>query len=350
MKKSIYSKVSIIILNWNGWEDTIECLESLYQINYPNFDVILVDNGSDNDSIEKINKYCNGELKVKSKFFEYETNNKPIKIIEFEEKDIDTDLVDYLTDDLASKIVIIKNKVNHGFTTGNNIGMKYAIRCLSPDYILLLNNDTVIKKNFLEELVRIGNENEKIGFLGPKIYFYDLNSRDDVIQCAGAEQNLWLLRPKNRGIFEIDQGQYNNIETVDYVHGSCVLAKLEMIEQIGMLDEDFFSYREENDWGIRGYNHGWTSLYVPSSVIWHKGGKSAGGYLSPLTVFYLTRNDFLLIKKHGNIFQIILYYLYFSFFKFWFNSAFYLIYHKNYNSFVSFLKGAKDGVFWGEKK
>ena len=79
----ISPKVSIIILNWNGWEDTIECLESLYQITYPNYDVIVVDNGSEDDSIEKIKEYAEGKVRVESKFFEYDSRNKPIKIMEY---------------------------------------------------------------------------------------------------------------------------------------------------------------------------------------------------------------------------------------------------------------------------
>ena len=214
----------------------------------------------------------------------------------------------------------------------------------------MLNNDTVVNKTFLSKLIQISKGNKKVGFLGPKIYFYDYNGRIDIIQYAGSKQNLWLLRPENMGIFEINQGQHDSVKTVDYIHGSCLLAKIEMIKEIGMLDEDYFSYREENDWAIRGYKNGWKSLYDPNSVIWHKGGKSTGGNLSSLTVFYMTRNDFLLIKKHGNILQVISYYLYFLFFKFWFNSALFLIYHKNYNAFSSFLKGAKEGILWIEKK
>ncbi|MFV9677706.1 MAG: glycosyltransferase family 2 protein [Methanosarcinales archaeon] len=80
-------KVSIIILNWNGWQDTIECLESVYQITYPRYDVIVLDNGSGDESIEKINEYCKGKIEVESKFFEYSSENKPIKIIEYTRED-----------------------------------------------------------------------------------------------------------------------------------------------------------------------------------------------------------------------------------------------------------------------
>lgn len=345
-------KVVIIILNWNGWEDTIECLESLYQIDYPNFEVVIADNGSKNDSIQKIEEYCKGDIEVESKFFKFDPNNKPISVIEYEKDKIEN--VNYkdnkLKDlNLKRKLTIIKNKKNYGFTKGNNIAINYSLKYLDPKYILLLNNDTVVDKHFLNELIDYGGKNKNVGFLGPKIYFYDFNGEDDIIQYAGAKQSLWLFKPENIGIFEKDEGQYDKIKQVDYIHGSCLLAKVEMIKEIGLLDETFFSYREENDWAIRGYNNRWVSLYVPFAKIWHKGGKSAGN-LSDLTVFHLVRNDFILIKKHGNKLQIIIFFLYFFIFKLWFFSGIYLIYHKNISAFHSFLKGTKEGILWKRKE
>ena len=114
-------KVSIIILNWNGWEDTIECLESLYQIIYPNYDAIVVDNGSEDDSIKKIKEYCEGKIKVKSKFFEYSSENKPIKIIEYtrEEAEAGEGKEEELENVPSNrKIVLIRNDKNYGFAGG----------------------------------------------------------------------------------------------------------------------------------------------------------------------------------------------------------------------------------------
>src|ERR1700690_790746 len=86
----MYPNVAVIILNWNGWQDTLECLESLYQINYPNYDIVIVDNDSADDSIQKIIEYCKGEIKVESKFFQYNSKNKPIKTMEYTEKEVGT--------------------------------------------------------------------------------------------------------------------------------------------------------------------------------------------------------------------------------------------------------------------
>jgi len=138
-------KVAIIILNWYGWKDTIECLESIYQIDYPKYDIIVIDNGSEDESIEKIKQYCNGKLDVKSDFFTNSTKNKPIKIFEYNRKDIETALKEKEIENLPSnrKIILIKNEDNYGFAEGNNIGMRYAIKSLNPDYILLLNNTRI---------------------------------------------------------------------------------------------------------------------------------------------------------------------------------------------------------------
>jgi len=119
-------KVSIIILNWNGWKDTIECLESLYQITYPNYDVILVDNGSEDESIEKIKEYCEGKIMVESKFFKYDPSNKPIKIIEYTREEAEggggkEKKITNLPSD--KKMILIKNEKNYGFAEGNNVGL-----------------------------------------------------------------------------------------------------------------------------------------------------------------------------------------------------------------------------------
>jgi len=115
------AKVSIIILNWNGWKDTIECLESLYRIIYPNYDVIVVDNGSEDNSIEKIKEYCEGKIKVESKFFEYSSENKPIRIIEYSREEAEAgggreqEIADLPSN---KKLILIKNEKNYGFAGG----------------------------------------------------------------------------------------------------------------------------------------------------------------------------------------------------------------------------------------
>ncbi len=288
------SRVAVIILNWNGWEDTIECLESLYQINYANFDVIIVDNNSNDESLEKIRDYALGKINIESNFFEYNSSNKPIKILEYTKKKSEhlREEKDYFK--LASKrLVLIKNDENDGFAEGNNIGIKYAVKTLNPDYILLLNNDTVVDKDFLNELVDIGKTNTNIGIIGPKIYYYD---EPNTIWCIGGKMSWKLARGLHIGINEVDNGQYKKIREFDYVSGSAFLIKKDVINEIGLMDKQFFLYFEESDWALRASQRGYKSFYSPKAKIWHKISKSGGGISKPIGLYYITRNRWLFMK------------------------------------------------------
>jgi len=208
--------VSIIILNWNGWEDTIECLESIYHINYSNYQVIVVDNNSSDDSIQKINDYARGKLKVKSDFFKYDPTDKPIGIIRYNKKN--SEIAKFSKG--HKQLILIENKKNYGFAEGNNIGIEFALKNINPDYILLLNNDTVVDKCFLNILVLEGEKDAKIGLLGPKMYYYD---NPDVIWCIGGNIDWKLARGLHIGIDETDIGQYPEKMNYDYINGYCLI-------------------------------------------------------------------------------------------------------------------------------
>ena len=129
-------RVTVIVLNWNGWEDTVECLESLFGVFYPCFDVVVVDNASEDDSVSRIREYCQGNLRVESPFFTYTSENKPIKLTEITEDQINThknegnSTIDSSHDPSAkqNELLLIRNRENHGFAVGNNIAMDFA-RC-----------------------------------------------------------------------------------------------------------------------------------------------------------------------------------------------------------------------------
>ena len=291
--QKVNPKVSIIILNWNGWKDTIECLESVYQITYPNYDVIVVDNSSENESIKKIKEYAEGKIKVESKFFEYNSSNKPIKIIEYtrEESEAGGGREREIADLPANrKIILIKNEENYGFAEGNNIGMRYALKALNPDYVLLLNNDTVVNKEFLGELANIGERDERIGILGPKINSY---YEPDVVMSAGF---IYLIH-------ERDNGQYDNSKEVSGVIGCALFIKKNVIEKVGMLDPVFFVYHEERDFEHRARNAGVKIYYVHTSKIWHK--KIIANVAKPYVIYYGTRNIILFGFKNYSIARFI---------------------------------------------
>ena len=334
--------VTVIILNWNGWKDTIECLESLYQIDYFNYQIILVDNASEDDSIERIKEYCEGKLFVKSEFFDYNLDNKHIYLHEFLEeefKSFNKDLVK------SNSIIILKNNINYGFAGGNNIGIKFALKNLNPDYILLLNNDTVVDKYFLTELVKIGKKNNKIGFLGPKIYYYGYEGRKNVISFAGGFLNYYTGMPKVLGYQEIDQGQYDRVNNVDYAEGSCVLINRDVLEKIGFLDTSYFAYWEEADLCKRGFEAGYRSVYVPKSKIWHKVSTS---FNDPLKLYYYSRNKIRFMKKNTRKIEYISFLFYFFGYGFWItNLSYFKEALKEKNGFEmnkNFIKGVFRGL------
>lgn len=255
------SKVSIIILNWNGWKDTLECLKSLENNNYSNYRVVVVDNGSTDDSLDKL-------------------------------QDIESD-----------RVSLISLEANWGFSGGNNFGVKRALEN-ETDYVLLLNNDTVVEKNFLSELVKEAEKNPKAGLFGPKIYYYNDKNR---IWFAGGRISVNPLEVSGThiGLNKIDKGQYDKVKKVDYITGCCLLIKKEVIEKVGFLDEDYFLYYEDADYGWRAKKAGYNCLFVPKAKIWHKcsAGTIEG---SSSYIYYHTRNALMMVRKNGSFFERIL--------------------------------------------
>lgn len=244
--------VAIIILNWNNYPDTLECLESLYCISYPNYRIIIIDNGSTDDSLPVL----------RSKF---------------------------------PQAHLIEAGNNLGFTGGNNIGMQYALDH-QFSYALLLNNDTVVAPDFLERLIEVIQSDARIGVVGPTIYYFE---QPDVIWSAGGaihhQRGLtWMLN-----INEKDSGQLGDTpREVDFVSGCALLVKTEVIRSVGGLDERFFAYYEETEWCVRIRRAGYKILHVPSSRIWHKISIEARE-ASPQVHYYMTRNRLLFLSLTG---------------------------------------------------
>lgn len=303
-------EVSIIILNWNGWKDTVECLESLYHVDYPNYNVILVDNNSEDHSLEKVRDYCNGTIKPESSFFDYEPGNKPIELVEFDENQLN---VIYNNNEelkafdngfqsseskhklTQNKLILIKNNENYGFAKGNNIGMNFALKVLDPHYIMLLNNDTVVKKDFLTELVNAAEKNPEIGMAGSKILKYD---NPQIIDSTG--HILKMGRIIDRGHDEPDEGQYDKSEYLIGVIAAASLYKKEMLKQIGLFDETFFTVYEDAELSWRSHKNGWKARYVPTSIVYHKRGKSLKKKSVNAQMIKLqSRNMLTTLKRYG---------------------------------------------------
>ena len=290
-------KVIIVVLNWNGKRVTVKCLESLKEIDYGNYEILLVDNGSTDGSQE-----C---FRVR-----------------------------------YPEIKLLGNEANLGFAEGNNVGIRRAMEW-HADYVLLLNNDTTVHESFLSELVRVAESDSRIGFVGPKIYYDNCHGRRDVIAFAGGRINLWIGKARNMGEGEQDIGQYEDIKQVSYIQGACLLAKREAIERIGLLDPTFFAYWEETDWCTRGCRAGYLSVFAPTAKIWHKVAASSG---SARRTYYRTRNRFWFLKKHATRKQYFFSLVYFFFVQFWISTGTVVGRMKSSHRFLCFLKGIRDGI------
>jgi hypothetical protein len=253
MRGRLLKKVFILILNWNSYEDTKKCLDSLKYLDYSNYEIIVIDNGSRDGSAEKIRKEYN-------------------------------------------EIKLIKNNANLGFAEGNNVGIRYAME-RNADYVYLLNNDTIVDTAVLKELVNAAESDPKTGMAGSKIYFMD---NPDVISFAGGGINWFRGRIYHIGEDQKDEGQFNKAMEVDYVTGCSLLVKREVIEKVGMMNPEYFRYVEETDWCVRAHRAGYKLIYVPSSILWHKYAASTGGP-SPISEYYDARNSlrFFIINSPG---------------------------------------------------
>lgn len=324
-------KVVIVTLNWNGWRDTIECLDSILKIKYQNYKIIIVDNNSQDNSREAIRDYIRKyNIKVKE-------NNGTVmessKIIEFTEHILkDENRVNDAVNRLQNnKFALLTNEKNYGFAEGNNLAIKFALK-LAPEYILLINNDTVVANNFLEELLNAIQKDGKIVFACPKIYYYDYKGRKDRIAYGGGHIDL---RTGNSVI-----ENYQKEMDINYITGACLLVRAPIFQLIGLFDSRFFTYWEETDLCIRGLNRGYKAIYVPSSNIWHK---ISASNVRGKKIYYLSRNKILFMKKNRDDLGYC-YFLIYNSFIFLKNLLVYTLVYRDIDAVALLIRGQLDGI------
>ena len=300
--------VSVIVLNWSNWKDTVKCLDSLARSTYRDFEVIVVDNGSVDDSPSKIREYFRGDA-AGSRLPNSRKPDKTPVVTELTLAESEAIVISGSHDqvrkvNVESGLTLIVNDKNYGYAEGNNIGIRYSLAVSSPDYVLVLNNDTVVDDGMISELVGACEAEKSIGFAGPKVYRYDPSGSKRVIDFAGGRIDLLRGIGHHIGIDEADNGQYDARTQVDFVEGSCMMVRTEMIRKIGMLDRSYFAYFEDCDWCVRGSENGYKSVYVPEAVLWHKVSSSSHGTMK---THYLTRNRFLFERKHASLLQYLVF-------------------------------------------
>ena len=244
-----WPKVAIIVLNWNSWRDTSECLKSLQRITYPNYRVIVVDNGSTDGSGDRLRaEFC-------------------------------------------QHIFIMTNK-NLGFAGGNNAGIEYA---LSEEfsYLLLLNNDTqVLNGNFLHEMVRYAEDNPEVGVIGPTVYNTEKEVQHTILYFPT------LFNTICRRYLQVGENACGKLQRVEAVSGCCFLVRSKAIEEVGLLDENFFLYAEEIEWCYRMRKAGWKVIYLPVKSVLHYGAQTTKR--EPQKMYILKRSNLVyMLAKHG---------------------------------------------------
>ncbi len=245
-----YSEVAIIIVNWNGKSYLKSCLTSVFSQTYANYAVVLVDNGSSDGSVEFVRENYSG---VKS---------------------------------------IILDK-NYGFAKGNNIGIAEALKDKDVRHVVLLNNDTKVEPQWLEELVKVAESDEQVGFCQPKMLSLANPKMIDAFGISITKNG----RAIQDGYGIEDTGQYNQVKEVFGACAGAALYKREMLSQIGLFDEDFFAYYEDVDLVLRARLAGWKCMYVPKAVVYHRHSATVGND-SPFKIYFLERNEYYYIIKN----------------------------------------------------
>lgn len=196
------------------------------------------------------------------------------------------------------KIKVIQNKENLGFAAGNNVGIRYALES-GADFVMILNNDTILDENLLVYLLEAANKCKQAGIFSPKIYFtpgfefhkgrYSKKDLGNILWSAGGVIDWKNVLGSNRGVDEVDLGQYDKVEEIDFATGACMLVRKEVFRKVGLFDEPYFMYLEDVAFSVRAKRFGWQSFYVPKAVLWHKVAQSSG-IGSNLNDYFLTRN------------------------------------------------------------
>lgn len=278
------ASVAIVILNWNGWRDTLACLESVIKLDYDSFAVIVVDNASTDDSPSHIQSWSSRRR-----------SDRVISVIQSDEWQVfdEHDLSDSLDPLQPMDTIFIQSCQNGGFASGNNLGIRYALAA-GCEYVWLLNNDTVVEPGALSALMHRTISSPRIGMCGSVLRFFDQPERVQAI--GGVRFNFWLARGEQLGQgLHADDPAVSEIAKCepDYIAGASMLVTRGFLQDVGLMEESYFLYFEEIDWAMRARPN-WALATAGDSIVYHKEGGSIGtasrSRRSVLSQYYLNRN------------------------------------------------------------
>lgn len=307
--------VYIVIVNWNGWKDTIECLESVFRLSYNKYKVVVCDNGSADNSVEYIRMWADRKLCVYSPQL-YKLGallpNSEKKDISYLLYDVETIESVIAIENHNKDLIIIKSSSNLGFAGANNIGLRYALKDPLLSFAWVLNNDTVVDSKALSELVNRTAQKTNIGICGSKLLYY--HQPDRVQALGGGTYNAWFGTSQPIGSFMhcSDVVAETMVESrMSFAIGASMLVSKSFLQQVGLMAEDYFLYFEEIDWAIRGKPF-FSLAYANSSVVYHKEGSSIGSNSDPLMKsfkadYYNIRNRIRFTRKHYPLRLVVVY-------------------------------------------
>ncbi len=283
----------IIILNWNNWEDTIECLQSINNAKIIDSSILIIDNGSTDNSLNQLYDYCKST-----------TNNKKFKfnqIIYFKKGKF---IFNQKINSKSFQINILSNDDNYGYAGGHNIAFKFLAKFFTFENYLILNNDTVVDNKYFTELTFVANKFPDYGIIGSRIVDY-YNS--NIIQSIGGTINMWTGRRHHFGTkFYETQLKRKFVVKVDFVSGASLLIKSDIIKNIGGFDEDYFLYVEDIDLCYRALMSGYSIYSALNSLVKHKiSNTSRKNKIQSRVIEYTIRNDIIFMKKHAKRLQFI---------------------------------------------
>ena len=245
--------VAVVVLSWNGRDETLACLDSLARSDWPNTTTVVVDNGSD----EKL------EPHVAKRF---------------------------------PDALVVRNETNLGFAGGMNTGTRKALD-LDADYVLLLNNDTDVDPAMIRKLVEAAEQHPDAGIISPLDFFRDSPDTISMIGLRFDPRRGYQGAPLGRG--ERDGGQFQGVREVDASAGTAMLVPLPVAREVGLLDEDLFFYIEDIDWALRMRRAGKRIYAAMEARLWHAQAASSGGEETPRVTYYTTRNTFVVTARHA---------------------------------------------------
>jgi GT2 family glycosyltransferase len=292
MGASTAPRVYIVLVTWKGWRDTIECLESVFRMDYPEYRVVVCDNASPDGSLERVAEWARGELPAPVSTREAMRNRtlppvrKPLRMARVQ------DGAEATTPDAA--LTLIQTGANLGFAGANNVGIRWIQGRGDAAYVWLLNNDTVVDREALTALVEEAEREADAGMIGSLLLEYDEPER---IQAVGGGhlirwQGFTHHVGEGRRADEVWEGSLEP----DYVTGASMLVRRAVLDQTGGLDTRYFLYSEEVDWCLRARELGWRMRAALASRVWHKGGKSVR-HGSPLHDYHAVRGMLLLVRR-----------------------------------------------------